>query len=184
MVVGLGLNIMAGLIVQKFKANWLVALSSLISAGSPLLMAVNQPGWTYWRCAFPAQVLMPFSIDILFTIGLIIITEIFPKEKHAVAGAVFNTAAQVGNALGLAVMQVISTWVTKQHDVEAPRKQALLEGYRATFWTMLALLLVCTTIGAMGLRRAGIVGLKHSEEGEDDDCCTHGLEDVMDQRTQ
>ncbi|GKU09429.1 methylenomycin a resistance protein [Fusarium langsethiae] len=184
MVVGLGLNIMAGLIVQKFKANWLVALSSLISAISPLLMAVNQPGWSYWRCAFPAQVLMPFSIDILFTVGLVIITEIFPEEKHAVAGAVFNTAAQVGNALGLAVMQVISVGVTKQYDKGTSPKQALLAGYRATFWTMLALLLACATIGVMGLKRAGIVGLKHSQVEEDSDYCAPGMGEVVDQRTQ
>jgi MFS family permease len=160
-VVGLALNIVTGFIVHKVNANWLVALASLISAGSPLLMAVIQPNWPYWKCAFPAQVLMPFSIDVLFTTGLIIITEIFPEENHAVAGAVFNTAAQLGNAMGLAVMQVISKWVTKQHETVKSPLNALLEGYRATFWTMLALLLTCAIIGVVGLRQAGRVGSKH-----------------------
>ncbi|KAF9778781.1 hypothetical protein IL306_003423 [Fusarium sp. DS 682] len=161
-VVGLALNITTGLVVHKIRANWLVALASFLSAGSPLLMAVIQSDWPYWQCAFPAQVLMPFSVDVLFTIGLIIITDVFPEEKQAVAGAVFNTAAQLGNTMGLASMQVISTWVTKQQQTVKPFTQALMEGYRATFWAMLAYLLVCTIVGAVGLRRAGKVGLKHS----------------------
>ncbi|EGU88930.1 hypothetical protein FOXB_00552 [Fusarium oxysporum f. sp. conglutinans Fo5176] len=160
-VVGLTLNITTGLVVHKVRANWLVALASFLSAGSPLLMAVIQPDWPYWKCAFPAQVLMPFSIDVLFTIGLIIITEVFPEEKQAVAGAVFNTAAQLGNTLGLTAMQVISTWVTKQHEPMKSSTQALMEGYRATFWAMLALSLVCTIVGSIGLRKAGKVGSKH-----------------------
>ncbi|KAK2469694.1 hypothetical protein H9L39_18509, partial [Fusarium oxysporum f. sp. albedinis] len=160
-VVGLALNITTGFVVHKIRANWLVAFASLISAGSPLLMAVIQPDWPYWKCAFPAQILMPFSIDVLFTIGLIIITEVFTEEQHAVAGAVFNTAAQLGNTMGLALMQVISTWVTKQQDTAKSFTKALMEGYRATFWAMLAFLLVCSIVGAIGLRRAGKVGLRH-----------------------
>ncbi|EXL40761.1 hypothetical protein FOCG_16705 [Fusarium oxysporum f. sp. radicis-lycopersici 26381] len=160
-VVGLALNITTGLVVHKIRANWLVAFASLISAGSPLLMAVIQPDWPYWKCAFPTQILMPFSIDVLFTIGLIIITEVFTEEQHAVAGAVFNTAAQLGNTMGLALMQVISTWVTKQQETAKSFTKALMEGYRATFWAMLAFLLVCSIVGAIGLRRAGKVGSRN-----------------------
>ncbi|KAH7233967.1 major facilitator superfamily domain-containing protein [Fusarium redolens] len=105
-------------------------------------------------------ILMPFSVDVLFTVGLIVITEVFPDEKQAIAGAVFNTAGQLGNTMGLAAMQVISTWVTK-HERAKSAAQALMEGYRATFWTMLALLLTCTIVGAAGLRQAGRIGSKH-----------------------
>ncbi|RKL22154.1 hypothetical protein BFJ72_g14720 [Fusarium proliferatum] len=159
-VVGLALNILTGLVVNKIRANWLVALASLLSAGSPLLMALIQPEWPYWKCAFPAQILMPFSVDVLFTISLIVITDVFPNEKQAVAGAVFNTAGQLGNTMGLAAMQVISTRVTRQVRVNSAA-QAIMEGYRATFWAMLTLLLICTIVGAAGLRHAGRVGSKH-----------------------
>ncbi|EXA30220.1 hypothetical protein FOVG_18388 [Fusarium oxysporum f. sp. pisi HDV247] len=146
--------------IRMLPSTVLVALASLLSAGSPLLMAFIQPDWPYWKCAFPAQILMPFSVDVLFTIGLIVITDVFPNEKQAIAGAVFNTAGQLGNTMGLAAMQVISTWVTK-HERAKSAAQALMEGYRATFWTMLALLLICTIVGAAGLRQAGRIGSKH-----------------------
>ncbi|RYC81246.1 hypothetical protein BFJ63_vAg15868 [Fusarium oxysporum f. sp. narcissi] len=158
-VVGLGLNLMTGLIVHKIPAVWLVAASSLLSSGSPLLMAVINPSWSYWVGAFFAQILLPFSIDVLFTVGLIIVTEVFPEKNQSVAGAVFNTAAQFGNALGLAIVQVVSAAVTNQK-INPKSPEALLEGYRASFWTLFSLMLVCVLVAALGLRGAGKVGSK------------------------
>ncbi|EMT69269.1 Antiseptic resistance protein [Fusarium odoratissimum] len=158
-VVGLGLNLMTGLIVHKIPAVWLVAVSSLLSSGSPLLMAVINPSWSYWVGAFFAQILLPFSIDVLFTVGLIIVTEVFPEKNQSVAGAVFNTAAQFGNALGLAIVQVVSAAVTNQK-INPKSPEALLEGYRASFWTLFSLMLVCVLVAALGLQKAGKVGSK------------------------
>ncbi|CAJ0542607.1 Ff.00g001630.m01.CDS01 [Fusarium sp. VM40] len=158
-VVGVALNFTTGLVVHKIPAIWLIVTTSVLTAGSPLLMALINPTWTYWTAAFFAQVLMPFSADVLFTVGLIVVTETFPEDKQAVAGSVFNAASQFGNAMGLAIMQVVSTLVTKQHSGR-PAPEALLEGYRAAFWTMFAFMVLCAAIGGIGLRKAGRVGLK------------------------
>lgn len=152
------MNIVIGLFVHKIRAFWIVTIPSLLCAGSPLLMAVIQPSWPYWGNAFVAQLLQPISFDALFTVGLIVITDVFPNDTQALAGAVFNTSAQFGSALGLAVLQVISTVITDQSDKE--RKEALMEGYRASFWAMFALMVCCTVVGFFGMRKAGKVGLK------------------------
>ncbi|CAM1503122.1 Fc.00g078980.m01.CDS01 [Cosmosporella sp. VM-42] len=158
-VVGVSLNFTTGLVVHKIPAVWLTVVTSLLTAGSPLLMAIIQPQWTYWTGAFFAQVLMPFSVDVLFTVGLIIVTDIFPEDKQSVAGAVFNTAAQFGNSFGVTVMQVVSTLVAKKH-AEMKPTGALLEGYRAGFWTMFSFMIGCAIIGGIGLRKTGKIGLK------------------------
>ncbi|KAF4946563.1 hypothetical protein FGADI_11077 [Fusarium gaditjirri] len=158
-VVGLGLNLMTSLIVHKIPAVWLVAVSPLLSSGSPLLMAMINPSWSYWVGAFFTQILLPFSIDVLFTVGLIIVTEVFPEKNQSLAGAVFNTAAQFGNALGLAMVQVVSVGLTNRN-INPKSPEARLEGYRASFWTLFALMLVCVLVGALRLRRAGKVGSK------------------------
>jgi MFS family permease len=162
LVVGVILNFSTGLLVHKIPAMWIVIVSSILTAGAPLLMAVIQPEWTYWANAFFAQILMPISADVLFTVGLIVITDVFPEDKQAVAGAVFNTGAQFGNAFGLAVMQAISTLVSKEHRGEGgmDSAHALMQGYRACFWTMFAMMLSCAVIGAVGLRKTGKIGLK------------------------
>lgn len=124
-------------------------------------MAVINPAWTYWANAFVAQLLQPISADALFTVGLIVITNVFPDDTQALAGAVFNTSAQFGSALGMAVLQVISTVVTEEKEKGGEsEKRALMEGYRASFWTMFGLMVVCTAVGFFGLRRSGRVGLK------------------------
>ncbi|KAL7755402.1 hypothetical protein ACKLNR_014500 [Fusarium oxysporum f. sp. zingiberi] len=159
-VVGLALNLATGLVVDRIPAVWLVAVTSLISSGSPLLMALIQPSWSYWICAFFAQILLPFSIDVLYTVGLVIVTQVFPEDRQAVAGAVFNTSAQFGNAMGLAIIQVVSTLV-KKRDVNPNSPDAILAGYHASFWTLFSLMLICALVGYIGLRKVGRVGLKH-----------------------
>ncbi|KAI8721407.1 MFS domain-containing protein [Fusarium sp. LHS14.1] len=148
-----------GLFVHKIPAIWIVTVTSVLCAGSPLLMAVINPSWPYWGNAFVAQILQPISCDALFTVGLIIITDVLPEDTQALAGAVFNTAAQFGSALGLAILQVISTQVTKDSNSKG-KVVALMQGYRASFWTMFAMMLLCTIVGLLGLRKAGRIGLK------------------------
>ncbi|KAI8671848.1 MFS domain-containing protein [Fusarium keratoplasticum] len=152
-------NIVVGLFVHKIPAIWIVTVTSILCAGSPLLMAVIDPSWPYWGNAFVAQILQPISCDALFTVGLIIITDVFPEDTQGLAGAVFNTAAQFGSALGLAILQVISTQVTKDSN-STDKVVALMQGYRASFWTMFGMMLLCTIVGLLGLRKAGRIGLK------------------------
>lgn len=89
------------------------------------------------------------------------ITNSFPDSKQALAGSILNTVYQFGSAVGLAVMAVVSSTVTdSSSDVEKNGQQALLEGYRATFWACLGSAVVYCVIGALGLRGIGKVGLK------------------------
>lgn len=159
LMVGVVLNFTMGLFVDKIPALWIVIVSSALCAGSPLLMAFAQPQQTYWANAFVAQLLQPISADALFTVGLIVVSDVFPDDTQGLAGAVFNTASQFGDALGLAIMQIISTVVTKNNEDKGEIKAAL-EGYRASFWAMFGVMVLCGILGAIGLRKTGRVGLK------------------------
>lgn len=97
----------------------------------------------------------------LFTVSNLVITDVFPEESHALAGAVFNTVTQFGTSVGIAIMAVISSSVTKQSEYAAKGSpEALMKGYRATFWTAFGWMLLAFSIGALGLRKVGKVGLK------------------------
>jgi len=124
-------------------------------------MALINPLWPYWYGAFPAQLLAPLSGDILFTVGLIIVSEVFPEKEQALAGAVYNTVCFFGLALGINSMQVVSMLVTKgtsYRDKNSPA--ALLKGYQASFWAMFAMTLGCCVITVFGLRNMGKIGVK------------------------
>lgn len=158
-IVGILLNFSVGVFVDRIPAIWIVATTSILCAGSSLLMAIINPAETYWGNAFVAQLLQPLSCDALFTVGLIIVTDVFPEDTQALAGAVFNTAAQFGSALSLAILQVISTLVT-QNQTGMDYPTALMAGYRVSFWTMFGFMLLCAIISVVGLRKTGKIGVK------------------------
>lgn len=169
LVTGVFINLTVGLVVHRIPARWLVAASAFICASSPLMMALVDPKWSYWYLEFWAQVFAPFSGDVLFTVGLIIVSDSFPEKTQALAGAVFNTVAQFGMSLGVGVCQVVALGVM---DGEGGASHGegdgafeedagqVLKGYRASFWTMFAYMVVCGVIAVVGLRKAGRVGLK------------------------
>jgi MFS family permease len=158
-VTGVALNLGSGLFIDKISPLWVISSSSILCALSPLLMAVIRPSETYWANAFVAQIFQPVCADAMFTVGLLVITEVFPDDTQALAGAVFNTSSQFGNAFGLAIVQVVSTLVTKNRE-NAGDPDALMEGYRASFWTMFGLMILCSVWGILGMRKTGRVGLK------------------------
>ena len=107
------------------------------------------------------MLLGPFSVDVLFTVSALVITSAFPNKMQALSGAVFQTLAQFGTSLGLAVMASISSSVTKSSKFALKTSpQALMEGYRVIFWVSFGWMLLCCAIGLGGLRKVGKVGLK------------------------
>lgn len=92
---------------------------------------------------------------------MLIITSVFPHKTQSLAGGVFNTISQVGNAVGLAIGGVIAASVaTSQENVETSTS-SLLAGYDATFWACLGTSAFVGLVSILGLRKAGKVGLKN-----------------------
>ncbi|KAF6217856.1 hypothetical protein HO133_006268 [Letharia lupina] len=161
MILAAILNLVTGLIVDKFPVVYLVLISSALGAMAPLLMAINSPSWPYWYAAFPAQMFEPLSPDVIFTVGILLVSGVFPDRTQALAGAVFNPVGQFGQAIGLALIGVVSNSVThnsKYADKTLP--DALWTGYRAGFWTCTGWMVLSCLIGALGLHKSGRVGLK------------------------
>lgn len=48
-----------GIFVNRMPVKWVTLVSSGLSAGAALLMALIQPAWPYWYDAFFAQVSQP-----------------------------------------------------------------------------------------------------------------------------
>jgi MFS family permease len=161
MIIAVFLNFATGYMIDKIPAFWLLLVTMTMTAGAPLLMALIQPQSSYWKGAFFAQVLVPLGGDVLFTVGLIVVSDVFPERTQALAGAVYNTVAYFGLSLGINLMQVVSLWVTKGTQYrDKSSSAARLQGYQASFWAMFATTIACATICMFGLRKIGKVGLK------------------------
>ncbi|KAM0718953.1 hypothetical protein Q7P37_006025 [Cladosporium fusiforme] len=167
LTVGVIIAVLVGTAVHRVPARWLVSGSAIICAVSPLIMAVLDPTWNYWKLAFWAQITAPFSVDVLYTVGLIIVSDTFPEDTQALAGAVFSTVGQIGTSLALGSCQVVALGVQGReqgggHGVPSGDQDtgSLLKGYRASFWTMFAYMVTCVFVAIIGLRKVGKVGLK------------------------
>ena len=168
LLTGVFINFTVGLVVHRISAQWLVTISALICASSPLMMALVNPAWNYWYLEFWAQVFAPFSADVLFTVGLIIVADSFEEKDQGLAGAIFNTVGQFGMSLGVGVCQVVALGVMDSssgasHGGSGAFEEdagQVLKGYRASFWAMFASMVVCGLIAVVGLHKAGRVGVK------------------------
>jgi MFS family permease len=168
LITGVCINLTVGIFLHRLPAGWLVVISSVLCAGAPLMMALVDPNWNYYYLELWAQMLAPLGTNVLFTVGLIIVSDNFAKETQALAGAVFSTAAQFGTAIGVGVCQVVALGVMgpnesssgEPHGATSNDDGEMLRGYRASFWTMFASMVLCVLISVVGLRRTGKVGVK------------------------
>ncbi len=105
--------------------------------------------------------ILTFLATVMFTVAALVITDVFPEKTQALGGAVFQTVAQFGTSLGLAIMASISSSVTDHSGFQVKSSpEALMEWYRVTFWVSFVWMMLACAIGGLGLRRVGKVGLK------------------------
>lgn len=165
---GVFINLSVGIFVDRLPAGWLIITTSILCATAPLMMAVVDPTWKYYYLELWAQILAPLGTNVLYTVGLIIVSENFPEKTQALAGAVFSTVSQFGTSLGVGICQVVALGVmgpdkSSGGDTDTAtvgNASDLLRGYRAGFWTMFASMVLCVLIAIVGMRRTGKVGLK------------------------
>lgn len=106
-------------------------------------------------------------VAVLFTVSNLIIADAFPGSFQSLAGGVFAEVTQLGNACGLAVTAAIAASVsdrqTQASGTElslAEKREALMTGFRAVFWTVFAGTSIVAVVCSVGFRRGGIVGKK------------------------
>lgn len=99
-------------------------------------------------------------LTVTFTVAHLIVVDVFPLNMHALAGAVFNTASQIGFTGGLAVMALISSACSKQMNDGIPGEdpESLLYGYRAVFWACFGLMCLTSSVAAVGLHAVRKLG--------------------------
>jgi MFS family permease len=160
-VMGILLNLVVGSLIHRVRADWAISLSCLISCISPILTATMKPTSPYWEFVFPAITLSAIGVDVLFTASQLVITSAFPDRTQALAGGVFNTVAQVGKSVGLAISAVIANSISESVEHSGkPHTLVLLDGYRGAWWFCLGSCASVVVVSIFGLRNIGKLGVK------------------------
>lgn len=160
-VTGATTNIIIGLYVHRMRANWALVISFVASALSSLLLAIMRRGASYWEYEFPAIALIPIGTDVLYTISQLVITSEFDERTQGLAGGVFNTVAQIGKSVGIAISAVVASSITaRMSQVAHSHEERLLEGYRGAWWFTFTATVICIFITFWGMRSISKVGVK------------------------
>ncbi|KFY64201.1 hypothetical protein V497_01785 [Pseudogymnoascus sp. VKM F-4516 (FW-969)] len=155
-IAGIAINLLTGFLACRISSYYLVLTANIFGIISPLLLCVINPAWNYWLCSFWGVLLSPVTAGVVFTIANLVITDAFPKETQALAGAMSNTAQQLGGAFGLALAGVVGA-IGSQQGPDGTQ-EALWLGYRAVFYMCFGAMVVACLLGAVALRGAGVVG--------------------------
>lgn len=104
---------------------------------------------------------------------MLFISRTSSQSEQGQGGSIFSAIVAIGSALMLAISTIVSDQITQQKAaslgviIEASKtqsldipKRALLQGYRAAFWTCFGLSMLAVVVVAVFLRQMGTVGRK------------------------
>jgi EmrB/QacA subfamily drug resistance transporter len=134
-------------IITRFGArNALIPGLILIGAGLALFSRAPVDG-NYWRDVLPTMIVMAFGIGVSFPALMTLAMSGATPEDAGLASGLVNTSAQVGGALGLAVLATVSA--TRTDHLKAAGKtvdSALTGGYHLAFLIGAALCLAALAV--------------------------------------
>jgi predicted MFS family arabinose efflux permease len=116
---------------------------------------------------FPVTLLMGTGAGLCFPALMTLAMSSAAPQDAGLASGLVNTTAQIGGALGLAVLATVSASRTSaliaQH---RPAAVALTEGYRLAFWIAFGLVVAAAAVAAALLRPQRAAATEPDREAE------------------
>jgi EmrB/QacA subfamily drug resistance transporter len=130
-------------LLARFPAKVLLLGGLLfVGAGQVWLWRITAGG-SYQINVLGGLLLTAFGIGLLFPIASVVATAGMPPDERGLAGGLFATALQVGQAIGLAVLATIAVART------AAAHGSLVSGYQAAYLTSVAIVVAAIAIVAV-----------------------------------
>jgi EmrB/QacA subfamily drug resistance transporter len=137
-------------LIMRFGARRLLFPGLALVAAGLVLFTRAPVDANYWVDVFPVLVLMGIGIGVCFPALMTIAMSGATRADAGLASGLVNTTAQVGGALGLAVLATLST--SRSDDLEAAghsTASALTSGYHLAFWIAAGLVLAAIAVAAL-----------------------------------
>jgi EmrB/QacA subfamily drug resistance transporter len=141
-------------LVMRFGARTTILSGlGLIAAGLALFATAPAAGGGYLSHIFPVAVLVGTGAGLCFPALMALAMSSATPQDAGLASGLVNTTAQIGGALGLAVLATVSASrsnaLIAQH---RPAVAALTDGYHLAFWIAFGLVVAAAGIAAAVLR--------------------------------
>jgi len=168
-----GIIIGAGLaqpLLRKLGARDVPVIGSMLAAAGLLLFLRLTPESTYVADLLPGIVLTSIGMGLVFVPITLIATSGVPADDAGLASGLFNTAQQIGGAVGLALLTTLSTNRTAdelgslgRRPTEADTAEALVSGFHVTWLASAVLIATGGLLLVLLLRRRDVVTVTEGE---------------------
>jgi MFS family permease len=119
---------------SRFRLKHLMLFGSFLTIIGSILLPFGSKASRYWPIVFPAFSVGTIGTTILFVNANIAIFKFTPPSMAGTVGAIFNSALQLGSAVGIAAISSVQTSVQ-----EKKGGFASFEGRAAGFWFLLGM---------------------------------------------
>ncbi|KAG0224990.1 hypothetical protein BGW42_004722 [Actinomortierella wolfii] len=134
LVLGIGDGITVAVLsrlVRIVRTKIIAVVGWLFFIASGIVFAQIQPDSSYWSIPFPAQVLAFVGMASVWIACQINAVMDAADKDQGVVGSIYNSALQIGGPIGIAITNVVA----ESRNPPGTTDEALLVGYRATFYT-------------------------------------------------
>jgi EmrB/QacA subfamily drug resistance transporter len=140
-------------LVMRFGTRGTMFSGLGLIAAALALFALAPEGAGYLSHIFPVMLLMGIGSGLCFPALMALAMSSATPQDAGLASGLVNTTAQVGGALGLAVLATVSaarsnSLIAQHH----PAAAALTDGYHLAFWIACGLVAAAAGLGALVLR--------------------------------
>jgi MFS family permease len=152
---------------MRFGARTLLFPGLALVAAGLVLFTRAPVDANYWTDVFPVLVLMGTGIGVCFPALMTIAMSGATRSDAGLASGLVNTSAQVGGALGLAVLATLSA--SRSDKLIAQGKStavALTSGYHLAFWIAAALVVAAIAV-ALTVLQPEAKAAEHYEAEQD-----------------
>jgi EmrB/QacA subfamily drug resistance transporter len=147
-------------LVKRFSARTTGIFGMAVAAAGLLLLTQASATASYWTDMFPALAIMAFGMGNAFVPLTIIATSGIADDDAGLASGLFNTAQQIGGALGLAILSTLATDRTTSDlaglghaPSVAETNVALVDGFQIAYIAAAGLLALGAVLLTVMLRR-------------------------------
>jgi hypothetical protein len=144
-VCGAGAAILSAQAVRHLAAEYIMAIGSMASCVSLILIATMPEQQTYWAQMFPAMFIVAFGPDFLFTAAQIVASATVKREPQGIAGSLIGTVLSYGLATGLGFAGTVE-YYTNDHG------RNRVQGYRNGMYLGIGMTAVATVIALVFVR--------------------------------
>lgn len=130
-------------LVERLAPRFVAAPGLLLAAGGLAWLSLLDAGSSYFGHIAPAVLLAAFGLGLAFVPLTLGVMHGVPDDETGVASALFNTAQQIGAALGVAVFGSIAAAAAKRAPGSAV--DALADGYATAMLAVAAMLVLAAS---------------------------------------